>query len=339
MSRNKNAPLTAEQIKKNDQRAKTTEVLHLRDEATCWEHKTGEIIRDNQSLIEIPAFTRVMMELPKLCFQSRECFPNVASKSKREIVVAKLPGTDISTLDYALIPCYTPLTRQQVGCALIKRDQPIHQMLSSNRYTDEPNCCLVVNYLDDWQMHVYTIRHVKKGGVLVLDHNCNDEKETPSPLSAKETLCIQPWFPPNCYYLAPLFYPLLASSGNELCLDTTAKSHKISTIRENDSIKATWIKPKTLAKRVNNWREFVLFYCLRMLMNPESDLDYMVVENAIAEAYSGQSSSCLLLTALSVEGFFNSNLNVAWYQVFTLKLLMGVSQKKGIKFGARAATS
>jgi len=314
---------TAEQIQRNNENLKTKNVLEFFNDKNCWERKKLINLKDGSVMRDIPIFTRLLIETPKLCFQYQDKQVEKLSRNQKEVMVSSLSFIQNATV----IQCFTPITRQNFGCVVPENDSVIH-FLGQCKEEKDSNCFLLINCIDDWQLQLYTTKHIKKNENLKLNQSVlNDSKDNQEKKTSFHFL--HQFIPGECYYIIPKFETLLQSQ--RACIlnsNYDNKEFSPNQIRkENNEIKNQWIQPCKLKKKVENWREFILFYCVRLLMNYNSELDYKFIQEEFVKAYGSQANeNPILLTSFALEGSFNSKIDRKWYKIFTVKTMMALSQ-------------
>ena len=338
----------------DDDKKKNRNILYLYNAENCWENRINEIIsfidgRQAKALCDIPAFTRILVELPRLRLQFKDVLESKSSRNQVEIIVSRDQVSKWWPNHQDLIQVFTPLTRTNFGAILPSLNSNLnHFVSSSSSPSNFENCVLIVNCFDNWQLQLYTQRHIKLGEYLQfsivsnIDIDGAESKSNQEGMTAGFSL-IQDLLPLKSKHLAAIFYPLLIQQygQEESVLDCSEKLHKIKIVRrnvDNDDDDDDEIKPKALLHKLQKqlsadlvWREFLLYYCIRILTNPNCRelLAYKSIQEAMIDVF-GQNcnDNPILLTSLALEGSFNSKLNPIWYKQFFVKSMMALSQTK-----------
>jgi len=289
-----------------------TEIATFFDESTCWEKKSellfvedassGAVICQQQ---EIPAFTRLLIEKAKFAFVEQPT--HRFSTSKMEIVISNestVPNSTIKPL--YVLPCYTPITNQHLGTVLIPQTSWIARIHHRSRGVDSAhtNCTLLVDPANDWTLQVHSTRHICSREPFRLFVPRTVQEERPMADNLFHTRCVSPWLPVALYGTGPIFAPLLLSTEP---ISSTMLRSQLS---------------ESPGQVLQPWQMFVLFYALRILLDPGKYKVQDLVIEFNSEYNANRNSAPFLFQSLFVEGLLNTSINSKWFTHFCARILM-----------------
>ncbi len=278
-------------------------MMELRDDSTCWENKTCYENNNNGWIAsrDIPALTRIYSQKPPT---DQVWIPSngkgmILSKNKIEQELVDEKNTS------HLMECFSPLTATSMGYAqssdfineLNKQTINIEAQNVEMIY----NCVLLIDYVNDWILQIYTTCYIRKGQLLTLDVNRKNEivsTTDDSSFTINEFNIVSTWLPAICCKnMSRIFHQGLTDKG--LFKNTeTFKPKKIRKIREK-----------------YKWNEYVLLAILEIFMvNNIDDLSVPVLIDSFNTIYTpSRNSYPLLLQSLFVESLINNNINNKWF--------------------------
>jgi hypothetical protein len=244
--------------------------MDLFHKSSCWERQT---LSDRT---EIPALTRVAL----------------FSASPEDRTTGVPPWTHA-------VPMWTPLTKQLLGH--VRWSCAVRRVVLTTDPT-QANCFVVPERMKEWQMGVYTDRHIRShepcyvwSGVAENDVAMTHDSTYPRVLG--------PWLP-SCAWSTPQ-----AQALSHYLLSTTATtSHRQGPCGSSSSM----------------WRSTLLVLAVRVMSSDDGKPVHWLVDEFNAVHGGGRNLFPLVLSVLFLEGMYNSNVNRDWYLFFTVKFMENV---------------